>query len=154
MNLVFKTDVAATNRRLREYAQANGIKTDSTEASHDLPTRQIKRKDDGAADPSGLIRGLKRIVKPKARAAYDPFMGMPRTEDYYLVKDGYLARVKQGKANDAKDASGYSDWDYVNECLNRSFAGLGVFVEDEMAAKNNSAIPLPSITASDPTSVF
>ncbi|RVX72286.1 hypothetical protein B0A52_04490 [Exophiala mesophila] len=154
MNLVFKTDVAATNRKLKEYALANGIKTDATEASHDLPTRQVKRKDDGAADPSGLIHGLKKIVKPKARPAYDPFMGMPRTEDYYSVKDGYLARVKHGKANDAKDSAGYSDWDYVNECLNRSFAGLGVFVEDEMAAKNNSAIPLPSITASDPTSVF
>lgn len=147
MNLVFRTDVAATNRKLKEYAQANGIKPDTTDSTAEIGSKVVKRKDTDAADPSGLIKGLKKIIKPKARAPYDAFMGMPRTQDYYQVKDSYVARLKQGKQNDVKDASGYSDWEYVNECLNRAFAGLGVFIEDEVSAKNNTAVPLPSVTA-------
>lgn len=150
MNLVFRTDVAATNRRLKEYAQANGIKSDATDSANDLGAKAIKRKDTDDADPSGLIKGLKKIIKPKVKAPYDPFMGMARTQDYYQVKDSYIARLRQGKANDVKHASGYSDWEYVNECLNRAFAGLGVFVEDEVSSKNNTAIPLPAVVAAKP----
>lgn len=147
MNLVFRTDVAATNRKLKEYAQANGIKPDTTDSTPaETTSKVVKRKDTDAADPSGLIKGLKKIIKPKVRAPYDAFMGMPRSQDYYQVKDSYLTRFKQGKPNDIKDASGYSDWEYVNECLNRAFAGLGVFIEDEVSAKNNTAVPLPSVT--------
>lgn len=145
MNLVFRTDVAATNRKLKEYAQANGIKPDTTDPS-ETASKVVKRKDTDAADPSGLIKGLKKIIKPKARAPYDAFMGMPRTQDYYEVKDSYITRLKQGKQNDVKDASGYSDWEYVNECLNRAFVGLGVFIEDEVSAKSNTDAPRPSVT--------
>lgn len=148
MNLVFRTDVAATNRKLKEYAQANGIKSDTTDSTPaETTSKVVKRKDTDAADPSGLIKGLKKIIKPKVRAPYDAFMGMPRSQDYYQVKDSYLTQFKQGKPNDVKDASGYSDWEYVNECLNRAFAGLGVFIEDEVSAKSNTAVPLPGATS-------
>ncbi|KEF62952.1 uncharacterized protein A1O9_00927 [Exophiala aquamarina CBS 119918] len=150
MNLVFRTDVAATNRKLKEYAQANGIKPDTTDPA-ETALKVVKRKDTDAADPSGLIKGLKKIIRPKARAPYDPFMGMPRTQDYYEVKDSYITRLKQGKKNDVKDASGYSDWDYANECLNRAFAGLGVFIDDEVSTKNNTNVPRASVPASKAT---
>lgn len=147
MNLVFRTDVTATNRKLKEYAQANGIKADTTDSTTAETTGKVaKRKDTDAADPSGLIKGLKKIIKPKVRAPYDAFMGMPRSQDYYQVKESYVTRLKQGKTNDIKDASGYSDWEYVNECLNRAFAGLGVFIEDEISAKNNTSIPVSHVT--------
>ncbi|KAK5045286.1 hypothetical protein LTR84_009392 [Exophiala bonariae] len=147
MNLVFRTDVAATNRKLKEYAQANGIKPDTTDSTTAETTAKVtKRKDTDAADPSGLIKGLKKIIKPKMRAPYDAFMGMPRTQGYYQVKESYVTRLKHGKPNDIKDASGYSEWEYVNECLNRAFAGLGVFIEDEVSAKDNTAVPIPDVT--------
>ncbi|KAI1613641.1 CDK-activating kinase assembly factor MAT1 [Exophiala viscosa] len=143
MNLVFKTDVAATNRKLREYAAANGIKTDTTEAANE-PTKPVKRKDvaPDAADPSGLIKGLKKISIPKAKAPYDPFMGMSRTRDYYEVTESYVARAR-GKPAEAMLAAGYDFGQYMDECLLRAFAGLGVFIEDEMATKNNTAVPVP-----------
>jgi len=144
MNLVFRTDVAATNRKLKEYAVANGIKTDATDATNEPGTKSVKRKDvaPDAADPSGLIKGLKKIVVPKARAPYDPFMGMPRTKDYYEVKDSHVARAR-GKPSEPMSAGGYDFQQYMDECLLRAFAGLGVFIEDEMATKDNTAVPVP-----------
>ncbi|EXJ96213.1 hypothetical protein A1O1_01339 [Capronia coronata CBS 617.96] len=144
MNLVFRTDVAATNRKLKEYAQANGIKTDPTEATSEPGVKAVKKKDvaPDAADPSGLIKGLKKIVLAKAKAPYDPFMGMPRTKDYYQVDDKYVSKVR-GKPADAMLAGGYDFAEYMDECLLRAFAGLGVFIEDEMSTRDNTAIPIP-----------
>jgi len=150
MNLVFRSDVAATNRKLKEYAQANGIKPDTTDPA-ETATKVVKRKDTDDADPSGLIKGLKKIIRPKAKAPYDAFMGMPRTQDYYEVKDSYITRLNQGKQNDIKDASGYSNWEYVNECLNRAFAGLGVFIEDEVSSKNHTETLKPIVAISEAT---
>ncbi|KAJ9622098.1 uncharacterized protein PV06_05826 [Exophiala oligosperma] len=136
MNLVLKIDVQATRRKLKEYAIANGIKTDATEATNDAGTRPTKRQNTpkDAADPSGLIKGLKPVVAPAPKAPYDPFMGMPRTRDYYQVKDSYVARAR-GKPSEAMSAAGYDFHQYMDECLWKAFAGLGVFIEDEMVAK-------------------
>lgn len=144
MNLVLRTDVAATNRKLKEYAVANGIKTDATEASNEPNAKAVKRKDvaPDAADPSGLIKGLKKLTIPKALAPYDPFMGMPQTRDYYLVQESYVTRAR-GKPADAMVAGGYDFDQYMDESLLRAFAGLGVFIEDEMAAKDNVPVPIP-----------
>lgn len=144
MNLVLRTDVAATNRKLKEYAQANGIKTDPTDGTTEPGAKAAKRKDvaPDAADPSGLIKGLKKIVIAKAKAPYDPFQGMPRTRDYYEVKESYISRVR-GKPAEAMLAGGYDFAEYMDECLLRAFAGLGVFIEDEMSARDNTAVPVP-----------
>jgi CDK-activating kinase assembly factor MAT1 len=141
MNLVLKTDVAATNRKLKEYAIANGLKVDSNEATAEAD-KKLKKKDidPTIADPSGLIKGLKKRVVKAAEAPYDPFMGMPRHNDYYEITDSYITRAR-GKPAEAMLAAGYDFGQYIDECLLRAFAGLGVFIEDEMAAKNNAAIP-------------
>jgi hypothetical protein len=44
-------------------------------------------------------------------------------------------------------AAGYDYGQYMDECLLRAFAGLGVFIEDEMAAKSNTAVPVPETGA-------
>ncbi|KAL6250716.1 TFIIH/NER complex subunit [Rhinocladiella similis] len=136
MNLVLKIDVQATRRKLKDYAIANGIKTDTNEATNDAGTRPAKRQNAAkdAADPSGLIKGLKPVVAPPPKAPYDPFMGMPRTREYYQVKESYVGRAR-GKPAEAMSASGYDFHQYMDECLWRAFAGLGVFIEDEMSAK-------------------
>jgi hypothetical protein len=144
MNLVFKTDAAATNRKLNEYAILNGLKVDLTEADKKL----IKKKDadPSIADPSGLIKGLKKKAIREAEAPYDPFMGMSRNRDYYQVKDSYVSRAK-GKPAEAMLAAGYDFGQYMDECLLRAFAGFGVFIEDEMAEKN-SAVSGPDAVSS------
>lgn len=149
MNLVFRTDIATTNRKLKEYALSNGIKTDPTDSANEPAVKAMKRKDvaPDAADPSGLIKGLKKIAIPKADAPYDPFMGMPQTRDYYEVKESYVARAR-GKPIDTMSASGYDFQQYMDECLLRAFAGLGVFIEDEMYKEDNTAVPVPGTTES------
>ena len=144
MNLVFKTDVAATNRKLREYAVANGLRVDSTETTAESEKKVAKKKDvdPTIADPSGLIKGLKKKVIRAAEAPYDPFMGMPRNMGYYEVKESYVTRAR-GKPADAMLAAGYDFGEYMDECLLRAFAGLGVFIEDEMATKGNADVPQP-----------
>jgi len=141
MNLVFETDLKNTNRKLKEYARANGIKTDSTEST-EPGGKPVRRKDTDEADPSGLIKGLKKIVIPKARTAYDPFQGMPRTRGYYQVKESYVTRAK-GKPSEAMAAGGYDFHQYMDECLLRAFAGLGVFIEDDMSTNNNTDVSMP-----------
>jgi CDK-activating kinase assembly factor MAT1 len=149
MNLVFKDDLAETQRRLKEYAVANGIKTE-TDPTSEAGAKPVRRKVTDEADPSGLIKGLKRIVIPKAKAAYDPFMGMPRHKDYYEVQENYIRRI-QGKANEDMLAGGYDYGQYMDECLLRAFAGLGVFVEDEMSLKNNTAMPVLAVESTKAT---
>ena len=155
MNLVFRTDVAATNRKLRDYAIANGLKVDSTEAPTETEKKPLKKKeiDPTIADLSGLIKGLKKKVIREAEAPYDPFQGMPHNRDYYEVKDSYITRAK-GKPAEAMLAAGYDFGQYMDECLLRAFAGLGVFIEDEMSTKNNTAVPIPDTGAIAADEVF
>ena len=149
MNLVLRTDVPGTNRKLRDYAVANGLKVDSNDATTESEKKAIRKKDvdPTLADPSGLVKGLKKKAIREAEAPYDPFMGMPRSKDYYEVKDSYVARAR-GKPAEAIITAGYDFRQYMDECLLRAFAGLGVFIEDEMATKNNTAVPAPDIGSS------
>jgi CDK-activating kinase assembly factor MAT1 len=147
MNLVLKNDVATTNKKLKHYAIANGLKIEAStdENAADSDTKKPSKKkdvDSTIADPSGLIKGLKKKVLKKAEAPYDPFMGMARRRDHYEVTEAHVTRAK-GKPSDAILAAGYDYTQYVDESLLRAFAGLGVFIEDEMAAKDNAAIPVP-----------
>ena len=149
MKLVFRTDVTATNRKLKEYAAANGLKVESNEATVESEKKAIKKKDidPSVADPSGLVKGLKEKAVREIEAPYDPFMGMPHKKDYYEVKDSYVTRAKS-KPAEAILAAGYDFGQYMDECLLRAFAGLGVFIEDEMATKNNTAVPVPDVGSS------
>jgi CDK-activating kinase assembly factor MAT1 len=146
MNLVLKTDVAATNKKLKYYAIANDLKIEATTEDNaaDSDTKKPAKKKDvdlTIADPSGLIKGLKKKILKKAEAPYDPFMGMPRRGDYYEVKEAHVTSAR-GKPNDVMLAAGYDYAQYVDESLLRAFAGLGVFIEDEMAAKDKAALPV------------
>lgn len=147
MNLVLRTDVAATNRKLKDYAIANGLKVEANEAT-DAEKKAAKKKevDPTVADPSGLVKGLKKKVVREVEAPYDPFMGMPRNREYYNIKDSYIVRAR-GKPSEAVLAAGYDFGEYMDECLLRAFGGLGVFIEDEVPDKTNAAAPVPDVGA-------
>jgi CDK-activating kinase assembly factor MAT1 len=152
MNLALGTDVAATNRKLKEYEQANSasIKQNAALERGDTVNRLAT-----ATDPTGLIKGLREVTPPPALVEYDPFMGMATRRDYYEVRDDYpLRRLKRAKEDVQLMASGFDFQQFYDESLLRAFAGLGCFIEDEKAEeKQGRSIStqsiLPSVIASD-----
>lgn len=134
MNLVLNTDAAATNRKLKAYEEANAPKN----------KRQLRVGD--SADPSGLIHGLKNIAAPPTAIAYDPFMGMPTTRDYYQLRDDYKSRYDRFKEDDQFVAGGYDFQQYWDESLLKAFAGLGCFIEDEINSRAQKLAAAPVTT--------
>jgi hypothetical protein len=107
MNLVFKTDAAATDRKLKEYQLANNILVDK---NLDIKVKASWRKarEAGEADPSGLIQGLKKFVAPPPVAEYDAFEGLKTNHNYFDVKAGYLDILHPTKPSRGWAAGGYS----------------------------------------------
>jgi CDK-activating kinase assembly factor MAT1 len=152
MNLALGTDVAATNRKLKEYEQANSasIKQNAALERGDTVNRLAT-----AIDPTGLIKGLREVTPPPAVVEYDPFMGMATRRDYYEVRDDYpLRRLKKAKEDVQLMAGGFDFQQFYDESLFRAFAGLGCFIEEEkVEEKQGSSMStksvLPSIMAGD-----
>ena len=152
MNLSLKTDVAATNRKLKEYQIANGMEVDKDLGPVPEPkTKPPKRKLDSTTDRSGLIKGLKKIEAPKTVATYDPFQSMPIATDYFTLSDDYETGYNEYKKNEAVIAGGYDFREALEESLVRAFSGFGVFIEEEKA-QLKEAVPVmqaATIPASD-----
>jgi CDK-activating kinase assembly factor MAT1 len=129
MNLALGTDVAATNRKLKEYEQANAASIKQNAAlERGEPVNRVA----AAIDPTGLIKGLKELTPPPPAVEYDPFMGMSTKRDYYEVRDDYLLRrLNKAKADVSVLAGGFDFKQFYDESLLRAFAGLGCFIEDE-----------------------
>jgi hypothetical protein len=109
MNLVFKTDEAATNRKLREYQVANNLHIDKKLEEIVKPKAAWKKaREDGAADPSGLIEGLKKIVAPLPAEQYDAFQGMTTSHEYFDLKQEYVEIMHPTKASAGWSAGGYN----------------------------------------------
>lgn len=107
MNLVLNMDINATNRKLRDYQKANGIKVDKNIEDAKSKAALKKAREEGSADPSGLIQGLKKIVAPPPVAEYDPFEDLPKSYDYFMLKEEYQDVWKPGKQSVALRAGGY-----------------------------------------------
>jgi CDK-activating kinase assembly factor MAT1 len=152
MNLALGTDVAATNRKLKEYEQANSASIKQNAA---LERGDTVKRLTTAIDPTGLIKGLREVTPPPAVVEYDPFMGMATRRDYYEVRDDYpLRRLKKAKEDVQLMASGFDFQQFYDESLLRAFAGLGCFIEDEKAEEKqgrsmSTKILLPSVMAGD-----
>ena len=149
MNLSRGTDVAATNKRLREYEKSNtaSIKANAALARAEpdlLGTAKISRIDgkESPTDRSGLVKGLKKLQLPALVKPYDPFMGMPTMRDYYSLRDDYpLRRLAKAKTDTRTLAGGFDFQQYYDESLLRAFAGLGCFLQDELNGKDQTAAP-------------
>lgn len=108
MNLVLNMDVNATNRKLRDYQKANNIKVDKNLDDAAPKSAKKKAREDGIADPSGLIQGLKQIVAPSPMAEYDAFDGMSTGFDYFTIKDEYQELWINTEPSSATLAGGYN----------------------------------------------
>ena len=124
MNLVFKTDAAATDRKLKDYQVANNILVDK---NLEIKTKASwkKAREDGEGDPSGLIKGLKKFVAPPPIEDYDPFEGLTTKHDYFDLKTDYLDIMYPTKPSKGWSAGGYSLM--VSNLLIRNYTVLTLY---------------------------
>jgi len=91
----------------------------------------------GASD-TGLIKGLRKIKTPEPEKPYDPFMGyVPEKRDYVTLQQFYPSQyLERLRKNTQAAAGGYDLREYYSRTLMEAFAGLGCFIEDEVAQRN------------------
>lgn len=92
------------------------------------------------AGSSGLIKGLRKIKTPEPEKPYDPFMGyLPEKRDYFTLQQSYPSQYLDRIRNDVQtQAGGYDLREYYSRTLMEAFAGLGVFVEEEVSKRDVS----------------
>lgn len=128
MNLIYGTDVVKTKRRLEEFKQANGF----AKENDGRVVNKNNSKLDGYPDASGLIKGLKKKVKPKARSPYNAFAGVDKDRGYYQPLTYQYDRAGTVSSH---GPGGYSFSAYVDESLFRAFSGLGLFIGEEKKSR-------------------
>lgn len=105
-----------------------------------------------AAEASGsdLIKGLKKVVAPEPEKPYDPFGGLdPYKRDYYDLQPHYPSSYLDPIRNDTRMlAGGYDLKEYYSRSLLEAFAGLGCFVDEEVAARDETSASLGAAAAS------
>ncbi len=96
--------------------------------------------DNGAA-PTYTIAGLKPVLAPEPEKVYDPFGGYVMKNQYYTLQTRYEnPYFERGVRTDAKIlAGGYELGEYCARASVEGFAGLGVFIEEEVAGRDDAA---------------
>jgi CDK-activating kinase assembly factor MAT1 len=97
------------------------------------------------------FRGLKKKIAPVEEKPYDPFDGLDLTPSRYVLQDSYENEWLDGAVNDARHMTGgYSLREYYSRTMFDAFSGLGVFIESEVAGRDDSSKPAAApISASD-----
>ncbi|KAF3387674.1 RNA polymerase II transcription factor B subunit 3 [Penicillium rolfsii] len=95
----------------------------------------------GATPGAGLIKGLRKIKTPEPEKPYDPFMGLvPGKRDYYTQLESYpYAFLDKLRSDTTVQAGGYDLQEYYSRTLLEAFAGLGCFVQEEVAQREASS---------------
>ncbi|MCJ1471769.1 TFIIH/NER complex subunit [Lambiella insularis] len=94
----------------------------------------------GNADPSLTIKGLKAPVAAKEEEPYDPFGGFNFKPKYYTLKSDYEHPwLDQARMDPAISAGGYDVGEYCARAMLESNAGLGVFIAEEKATREERA---------------
>lgn len=90
----------------------------------------------GAADSGFFIKGLKPVVKAEPEKPYDAFGGISAKKDYYVLQDYYEHPWLDNARTDPQiTAGGYDVKEYYARTLLEAFAGLGCFIEEEVAGR-------------------
>ncbi|KAA6407407.1 MAG: CDK-activating kinase assembly factor MAT1 [Lasallia pustulata] len=94
----------------------------------------------GSADngASGFtIKGLKPTVVAEPEKPYDPFGGVREKRDYYVLQDYYEHPWLDNARTDPQiTAGGYDVHEYYARTMLEAFAGLGCFIEAEVAGRD------------------
>jgi CDK-activating kinase assembly factor MAT1 len=94
---------------------------------------------EGAETNKGFVfKGLKKYVPPEAEKPLDPFDGWSIEPQYYVVQDNYEVEwLTKTKDDPVAIAGGYDMRDFYSRALCDAFSGFGVFIEDEIEARQN-----------------
>ena len=165
-NLILKIDLEATERRLRLYEEAQkaerNITTRSYQPDPSLPSdsaqvvlkkgatqrKALNASSGNTPDPSAAesgkvdkgfdFHGLKKYVPPPPEKPLDPFDGWSMEPQYYILQDDYDVEWLTNTKNDvASAAGGYDMRDFYSRALCDAFSGFGVFIEDEIEARED-----------------
>ncbi|QGA20331.1 hypothetical protein EYB26_008033 [Talaromyces marneffei] len=100
--------------------------------------RVVSATTDSDAEPS-LIKGLKKVSIPEPEKPYDPFGGIQADKrDYYVLQDHYPAQwLEQARNNATFAAGGFDVKEYYSRSLFEAFAGLAVFVDEEVPKRDD-----------------
>ncbi|KAF2097744.1 CDK-activating kinase assembly factor, partial [Rhizodiscina lignyota] len=152
-NLLNGIEIEATNRKIAQYQESNRREIDENEVLAATETnetaRALMRKKQAAAaaaqqesmakEDTGLrFKGLKgRAAAPEPEKPYDPFGGYKVDHSYFVVQDDYKWDwFDMAKKDPQIYAGGYDLKEYYSRTLSDAFAGLAVFVGDEIGGKD------------------
>ena len=94
---------------------------------------------DNASVPLFQIAGLKPITQPEPDKAYDPFGGYVIRPTCFTLQEQYEHPWLEKAKTDAQIAvGGYDVGEYCARSMMEAFAGLGVFVEEEVAGRDRA----------------
>jgi len=117
--------------------QAQKVILKKTSARRNLTDTKIEAN---ATAREGLtIRGLKKKEAPVIEKPYDPFGGLDLTPTKYVLQKEYDSEWLQIAKSDARHtAAGWSIQEYYSRSMFEAFSGLGVFIEDEVADRDQT----------------
>lgn len=165
-NLILKTDVEATESRLRRWEEHQKAELNPNAIRRDfepsVPTDHVVLKkgatqrktastthtpqmmaNDMNDDHGFSFHGLKKRVAPPVEAPFDPFGGWSIAPQYYILQDDYdVDWLTKQKSDVGHMGGGYDMRDFYNRSLREAFGGFGVFIEDEINARD-----IPSMDA-------
>ncbi|KAF2117070.1 RNA polymerase II transcription factor-like protein B subunit 3 [Lophiotrema nucula] len=159
-NLILDMDVEETRERLRKYREAQKAQNSST-TRRALDHSQASDKRKGATQRKALdvssgntpepfatnredtgfsFRGLIKRKTPEPPKSFDPFDGWSIQPQYHILQDKYDVGWMTAAGKDANhSAGGYSMPAFYSQVLCDAFSGFGVFVEDEIKARETQA---------------
>ncbi|KAF2472346.1 CDK-activating kinase assembly factor [Lindgomyces ingoldianus] len=95
----------------------------------------------GNADTGFRFHGLKKRVAPEPEKPFDPYGGWSLEPQYYVVQPDYDVDFITGAKTDIHHlAGGYDLRDFYSRALCEAFSGFGVFVQDEIIARENGVV--------------
>lgn len=84
-----------------------------------------------------VIKGLKAKKKAESEGPVDPFGGLAFNTQYYSLQSDYVwAGVQETKSDVLVGAGGYDVRDFTSRALCEAFAGLGVFIGEEVGVRD------------------
>ncbi|KAL9102741.1 MAG: hypothetical protein Q9163_002138 [Psora crenata] len=93
-------------------------------------------EDNGAPTATFEIQGLKPVVAPEPKRAYDAFGGLIIKPEYYTLQKRYEHPwLDKARTDPAITTGGYDVGEYCARAIMEAFAGLGVFVDQEIGPR-------------------
>ena len=136
----FISKIAASNEDPDKIAKVVLKKSTARRTAADKLRQQEAAKVDNASAPLFQIQGLKPVVQPGPQKAYDPFGDYSIKTEYYTLQTQYEHPWLENAKTDTKiTAGGFNVGEYCARAMMEAFGGLGVFVEDEVAGREEVA---------------